>query len=70
MADSFIQVAPDSTGKKMETSAITMPDASTVHRERVSIGDDDFAIAQQTKLLNEILNELVTLRMSLLSALH
>jgi hypothetical protein len=39
MADDFIQVAPDSTGKKMEMSALTRADGIVVERERVAIGD-------------------------------
>jgi hypothetical protein len=70
MADGYIQVAPDSTGKKMETSAITLADGTTVHRERVSLGDDDNIQQTQTRLLHEILLELQQLRLRLLDALH
>jgi hypothetical protein len=38
MADSFVQVAPDSTGKMVDTVSMTVG-ANTVQRQRVSIGD-------------------------------
>ena len=36
---SYIQVAPDSTGKKMECVQLTDDNGNTVYREMVSIGD-------------------------------
>lgn len=39
MADSFVQVAPDSTGKKVDTSQL-VDGANTVERQRVVLGDD------------------------------
>jgi hypothetical protein len=62
MADGYIQVAPDSTGKKMETSALIQPDASIVHRERVTIGDNDGEFVIHTKLLTEINENLRLIR--------
>lgn len=38
MADGFVQVAPDSTGKKIDNSELTVG-ANTVERQRVVIGD-------------------------------
>src|SRR6266550_8164432 len=38
MADGFVQVAPDSTGKKIDNSEITVG-ANTVERQRVNIAD-------------------------------
>lgn len=38
MADGFVQVAPDSTGKKVDASELTV-NAQTVERQRVVIGD-------------------------------
>jgi len=38
MADSEIQVSPDSTGKSVDTSAVTTG-AGTVQRQRVAVGD-------------------------------
>lgn len=39
MSDSFVQVAPDSTGKKIDTSQL-VDGANTVERQRVVLGDD------------------------------
>lgn len=39
MADSFVQVAPDSTGKKVDTSQL-VDGANTVERQRVVLGDN------------------------------
>lgn len=40
MTDSFVQVAPDSTGKKIDNSQLTQDGGAIVQRQRVSIGDD------------------------------
>jgi hypothetical protein len=40
MADGYTQVAPDSTGDKIDTSELTRADATVVNRQRVVIGDD------------------------------
>lgn len=39
MADDFVQVAPDSTGKKIDNSSLTVG-ANTVYRQRVIVGDN------------------------------
>jgi hypothetical protein len=40
MADGFVELQPDSTGKKVDTSELTRNDGSLVERQRVVIGDD------------------------------
>lgn len=49
MADSFIQVPPDSTGRKLDTSGITVG-ANSVERERMNIADPtlDVGLAKVT----------------------
>ena len=44
MADGLVQVAPDSTGKKVDTSELTVG-ANTVERQRVVLADDATAAA-------------------------
>lgn len=39
MADAFVQVAPDSTGKKIDNSSMILS-GQLVHRQRIAIGDD------------------------------
>lgn len=39
MAYGVVQVQPDSSGKKIETSELTEPDGTVVERQRVVIGD-------------------------------
>lgn len=39
MADGYVQVAPDSTGKKIDNSELTVG-SNTVERQRVVLGDD------------------------------
>lgn len=78
MADGYVRVAPDSTGKKIETSELTTPDFAldataawrTVERQRVDVGDDPDVFMRQNRLLHEILLELQQLRLALLDALH
>lgn len=43
MADSFVQLPPDSTGRKVDTSVLTDPTNALgqVERQRIVIGDDD-----------------------------
>lgn len=43
MADDFIQVAPDSTGKKVDNTSVTTG-AGTVHRQTASLGDPGTAL--------------------------
>lgn len=40
MADGYVQVAPDSTGKKIDNSELTRADGTVVERQRVVLGDD------------------------------
>lgn len=78
MSDAYVRVAPDSTGKKIETSELIRPDLAsdattawqTVERQRVDVGDDPDLPQQQTRILHEILVELQHLRLALLDALH
>lgn len=42
MNQSFVQVAPDGTGKKIDNAAITLPDASTQYRQTTVSGDPNF----------------------------
>jgi hypothetical protein len=42
--DGYIQVAPDSTGKKIDNSEVTVA-AQTVYRERINIADPEEAAA-------------------------
>ena len=44
MADGIVQVAPDSTGKKIDSSEITVG-ANTVERQRINIADPTTAAA-------------------------
>jgi hypothetical protein len=44
MADGFVQVAPDSTGKKIDNTELTVG-ANTVERQRVNIADPTSATA-------------------------
>ena len=46
MADGIVQVAPDSTGKKVDTSEITVG-SNTVERQRINISDPVIASAIQ-----------------------
>lgn len=46
--DNAIQVAPESTGPRVETSALTNQEGAVVHRQRVALGDpsDESQLAQ------------------------
>ncbi len=70
MADGFVQVAPDSTGARIETTEITRADGTIVDRQRITVGDDDDIQQQTNRLLHQILIELQQLRLRLLDALH
>jgi hypothetical protein len=41
MADGVVQVAPDSTGAKIDQSEVTRDDGTVVERQRVVISDDE-----------------------------
>lgn len=45
--DSFVQVAPDSTGKKIDNSQVTTG-SGTVQRQRIVLGDDEGRLATVT----------------------
>lgn len=70
MADGHVQVAPDSTGKKVDNTEVTRADGTVVERQRIDIGDESDLPKVQTRLLHEILLELQRLRLALLDALH
>lgn len=40
MSDGFVQVQPDSTGKKVDAGEVTRDDGMVVERQRVVLGDD------------------------------
>lgn len=40
MADGYVQVAADGTGKKVDNAELTRADGTVVERQRVAIGDD------------------------------
>lgn len=40
MTDGVVQVLPDSTGKKVDTSELTRSDATVVERQRLVTADD------------------------------
>lgn len=40
MADGVVQVAPDSTGKRIDTAELARADGTLVERQRVVIADD------------------------------
>lgn len=42
MAQSFVQVAADGVGKKIDNAAVTLPDGSTQYRQTAVIGDQNF----------------------------
>ena len=42
MAQSFVQVAADGVGKKIDNAAVTLPDGSTQYRQSVTVADPNF----------------------------
>jgi hypothetical protein len=46
MADGYVQVAPDSTGKKIDNTELIRADGTTIERQRVVIGSDENPILQ------------------------
>lgn len=61
MADGTVRVSPDSTGKIIDTSELTRPDATVVERQRMVIADPDrpeallsLSMLKQGALLGEI----------------
>jgi hypothetical protein len=67
MADATITL-PD--GSKVDNTSLTRADATTVYRQRVSLGDEDGIMQQQNRLLQELIFEVRDLKWKLLSALH
>jgi len=77
MSDGYVQVAPDSTGKKIDNTQLTRnddagslaggPGFTTVERQRVDASESLDAV---TDLLKAILVELQDMKMALLKALH
>ena len=83
MADGYIQIAPDSTGKKVDNAELTRKDGTVVERQRVVLSDDiDPTQQMQARdgrvyvrdpehlaLLTELLNEIRELKELLLGKL-
>lgn len=41
MSDDYVQVQPDSTGAKVDTTQLTREDGTIIERQRVVIGSDE-----------------------------
>lgn len=67
MADGIIQVPPDSTGKKVDTSEVTRQDGVVVQRQRMIMADDETGT---NSLLHELILEIRELKWAILKALH
>jgi nicotinic acid phosphoribosyltransferase len=61
----YVQVPPDSTGKKIDVTEITRPDTSTVERERVDVPD---GVSIKGDLAEAILVEMMLLNTLMASA--
>lgn len=48
MADNFVQIAPDSTGKQIDSQSLLNSGGATVHRQTVTLGDGSNINAVQT----------------------
>jgi hypothetical protein len=61
VTDGYIQVAPDSSGKRIDNSVVTVA-GQTVYRERVNIADPEeaAALAKVQDYLNGLENGLAT----------
>jgi hypothetical protein len=57
MAESYVQVAPDGTGKLIDTQTITEPDGTVTHRQVVVIGDSVNDIAARVSPSGLIVDE-------------
>jgi hypothetical protein len=66
MADGFVQVPPDSLGKKIETTEITRVDGVVVERQRFELAE----AAITNVLLEKLIHEIQELKTALLNALH
>jgi hypothetical protein len=78
MADGFVRVAPDSTGKKLDTSEVTRADGTTVvERERVVISDPSNPLTPDAQVgarglavqTDDVLTQLIKIR-EILTAMH
>lgn len=69
MSDGYVQVAPDSTGAKIDTTEVIRPDGTTVDRQRVSISEDDQIDQKRNDLLSAILAELKEMNLYLIRRL-
>ena len=41
MSDGYVQVAPDSTGKKIDNAELTRDDGTVIERQRIVLADDE-----------------------------
>lgn len=46
MAEGYVQVLPDSTGKKVDTTELTRSDSTIVERQRLSVGSSDGTLVE------------------------
>jgi hypothetical protein len=67
LADGFVQVAPDSSGKKIDNTEVTRSDTGVVvERQRIEVRDDNdetlstASIVEQLKQTNELLFQIYT----------
>lgn len=51
MTDSYIQVPTDSTGKKVETTQLDLPDGTALQRERVDIPEMGFGVTDYLRMI-------------------
>lgn len=60
MADGYVQVATDGSGKKVDTAELIRVDGTTVERQRVALGSDDdpTAVAKFTAAGLEVATDL------------
>lgn len=58
MVDGFVQVAPDSTGKKIDNTEVTRTDAAgtVVERQRVEPRDDEDNVLSTAAIVDELKN--------------
>jgi hypothetical protein len=53
MSDGVVVVAPDSTGKKIDTVELTRDDGTVVERQRIVLGDSDNSVLAATRVLQQ-----------------
>lgn len=56
MADGYVQVAPDSTGKKIDNTEITRADSVIVERQRVEAHDEDDEVLSTASIVEQLKN--------------